>query len=314
MMHGVDRDRGEPPSIKIQTVDGNRYWLLPDGSMTIEHPIFKSEAGEQGTNINIAARDAKEARRMAKQVANKYPQVDLQSLLNGMTASETPFDSAVMFSASFGGALAGRSMVKSAIALAATVGVDARTCGAALAHLKDQTAPAPLAFFYLRDLVAIRPQLHAFNCVSILGDPSRRTLLAYVEYFSLARVVIILSDAYDGEPLNATYAFNPADGEIIDLQIDLNLSDDELRSVRENNATTDESYSAALHAGFGVIYKRSQMRHWDRETGKAFERTCEAMGIPWGGVIPQERAREFAALMVEHLGPMISRMVRPGPT
>ena len=63
MMHGVERDRGEPPSIQIQTVDGNRYLLLPDGSLTIAHPTFKAEPGEQGTNISIAARDAREARR-----------------------------------------------------------------------------------------------------------------------------------------------------------------------------------------------------------------------------------------------------------
>ena len=309
MMHGVERDRGEPPSIKIQTVDGNRYLLLQDGSMTIEHPKFHAEPGEEGLGINVSARDETEARRMARQIANKYPKVDLERLLSAMSAVETPLESPVTFTSQFGGVLAGRSMVKSAVALAATIGVDARTCDAALAHLKDDAAPAPHAFVYLRDLVANRPQLHAFNCVSVLGDPSRRTLLGYVEYFSLSRVVVILSDAYDGEPVSATYAFNPADGETVDLHVDLNLSEEELERVRENNAVTDETYSAALNAGFGVIYRRSQMRHWQRETEKAFEQTCKAMGIPWGGVVPQERAREFATHMVEYLGPMISKMV-----
>lgn len=310
MMHGVERDRGEPPSMKIQTVDGNRYLLLPDGSMTIEHPKFRAEPGENGIDINVSARDAKEARRMARQIANKHPKVNLESLLSAMSAVETPLESPVTFTSQFGGIPAGRSMVKSAVALAAAIGVDARSCDAALAHLKDDAAPAPHAFFYLRDLVANRPQLHAFNCVSVLGDPARRTLLGYVEYFSLSRVVVILSDTYDGEPVSATYAFNPADGETLDLQIDLDLSDEELERIRANDAVTDASYSSALHAGFGVIYRRSQMRHWQRETGKAFEHACKAMGIPWGGVVPQERAREFAAHMVEYLGPMISKMVR----
>lgn len=310
MMHGVERDRGEPPSIKIQTVGGNRYLLLPDGSMTVEHPTFKAEQGEAGMNINVVARDAREARRMAKQIASKYQSVELQRLIDSMTATEMPLESPVTFTAGFGGALGGRSMVKSTVALAAAAGIDARACDSALRYLTDDAAMPPHAFFYVWDLVSNRPPSHAFNCVSVVGDPARRILLGYVEYFSFARVVVVMSEAYDGEPFRATYAFNPATGESIDLQIDLELSDDELKLVRKNEALTDETYSAALDAGFGLIYKRSQLRHWQRETDAAFDHACKALGIPLDGVVPPDRAREFSALMVEYLGPMISRMVR----
>ncbi|HGO6126871.1 TPA: HNH endonuclease, partial [Burkholderia cepacia] len=264
MMHGVDRDRGEPPSMQIQTVDGNRYLLLPDGRMTIERPIFSAVDGERGTNINITARDAKEARRMAKQVVRKYPKLELQNLLSTMTARETPLDSPVTFTSGFGGELAGRSMVKSAIALAVSVGLSARTCDVAMAYLRDSAATPSYAFFYIRDLVANRPHTHAFNCVSVVGDPLRRKLLGYVEYFSMSRIVVIMSDTYDGECFRSTYAFNPANGDSLDLQIDLDLSDGELELVRENNAVSDETYRAALDAGFGIVYERSRMRQWER--------------------------------------------------
>jgi len=310
MMHGVKRDRGEPPSIKIQTVDGKRYWLLPDGSMTIEHPTFSAEPGENGTNISVTARDEKEAQRMAKEIANKYPKFEPQSFMNAAIATETPLESPVTFTASFGAELAGRSMVKTAVALAVAAGVDAQACDVAMTYLKDKTATPSYAFFYLRNLVASRPTSHAFNCVSVVGDPSRRMLLGYVECFSLCRIVVILSEEYEGKPVRATYAFNPADGNTLDLQVDLDLSDIELELVRTNDASPDESHAAALDAGFGAIYRRSQFRHWERATGEAFEYACKALGIPPGGIIPPERAREFSAHMVEHLGPTISRMVR----
>ena len=147
MMHGVERDRGEPPSIKIQTVDGERYLLLPDGSMTTEHPTFKAEPTKNGTTISITARDAKEAQRMARQIASKYPQLELQSFLNEATVTETPLESPVTFTSSFGGELAGRSMVKSAVALATAAGVNAQACEAAMTYLKDKTATPPYAFF-----------------------------------------------------------------------------------------------------------------------------------------------------------------------
>lgn len=245
MMHGVERDRGVPPSIKIQTVDGKRYLLLPDGSMTTEHPAFKAEPTENGTTISITARDMTEAQRMARQIARKYPQLELQSFLNGATVTETPLESPVTFTASFGGELAGRSMVKSAVALATEAGVNVQACEAAMTYLKDKTATPSYAFFYVRDLVANRPTSHAFNCVSVLGDPSRRTLLGYVEYFSLSRIVVILSEAYDGKPVRATYAFNPADGDTLDMQVDLDLSDVELELVRTNRRARWKPRSSA---------------------------------------------------------------------
>lgn len=310
MMHGIERDRGKPPSINIQTVDGESYLLLPDGSLTMENPIYRAEPGEKGTNINVVARDTREARRMAKQIANKYPNVDMNTLLSSMTATETPLESPVTFSAQFGGMLAGRSMVKSAVALAAAAGVNTRLCDKATAYLKDDTVTPPYAFFYVRDLIAPRPESHAFNCVSVVGDPSRRTLLGYVEYFSMSRIVVILSDTYDGQPVRATYAFNPATGDTLDLEIDLDLSDGEIEMVRANQAAPSGSYSTALNVGFDIVYKRSQLRHWEREIDKAFEYSCKTMGIPWNSTIPSERAQEFSTLMADQLGPMIAKMVR----
>lgn len=310
MMHGVERDRGEPPSIQIQTVDGNRYLLLPDGSMTIEHPKFSAQPGEKGMNINISARDAKEARRMARQIAGKHPQLDLQALLNGMTAVDAPLESPVTFAGGFGGELVGRSMVKSAVAMARAIGVDAHACDAAMPYLKVDRATPSYAPFYLRDLVAHRPEYHDFNCVSVVGNPLRRTLLGYLEYFSLWRVVVILSEKYEGQAVQGTYAFNPANGEPLDLQIDLALSDDELELIRKDEALSNETYKAAFDLGFAAIYKRSQMRHWERETHAAFGYACDRLGIPEGGSIGPEQWQEFVALMMERLGPLISRMVR----
>ncbi|QOD82217.1 HNH endonuclease [Chromobacterium haemolyticum] len=310
MMHGVERDRGEPPSIQIQTVDGNRYRLLPDGSMTIEHPKFSTQPHDNGMNINIAARDAKEARRMARQITDKHPQLDLQTLLNGMTAVEEPLESPVTFSACFGGELVGRSMVKTAVAMACALGIDAHACDAAMPYLKFDTTTPLYTPFYLRDLVAHRPEYHAFNCVSVIGDPLRRTLISYLEYFSLWRVVVILSEKYEGQAVQGTYAFNPANGEPLDLQIDLALSDDELELIRKDKAISDENYKAAFERGFAAIYNRSQMRHWERETHAAFHYACERLGIPKDGSIGPEQWQVFVALMIERLGPFISRMVR----
>jgi hypothetical protein len=310
MMHGVDRERGAPPNIKIQTIDGENYLLLPDGSMTVPNATYRAEPSENGLKINITAKDKATAHKMVKQVARKNPKIDVSSFLGNMTIKETPLESAVTFSSAFGGVLAGRSMVKTAVALAASAGVSPQSCDAAMQYLKNDTVTPPYAFFYLRDLVTNRPTTHAFNCVSIIGIPAKRQLLGYVEYFSVSRIVVILSEQYDGPSVNATYAFNPASSSGLTLSVNLNLSDEELELVRINQALTDDTYAAALNEGFGIIHKRSQSRYLEREASNAFEHACKSMGIARDSIIPPERAQEFSNLVANYFVSKIAHMIR----
>ncbi|QXI30530.1 HNH endonuclease [Pseudomonas vanderleydeniana] len=310
MMHGVERERGDPPDIKIQTIDGKHYLLLPDGSMTIPNAIYQTEPSEKGLRIHITARDELTAHKMVRQVAKKNPKVDAASFLRGMTVTETPLETPITFSAQFGGELAGRSMVKTAVALAVASGVSVQSCDTAMQYLKNDTATPPYAFFYLRNLVMNRPSTHAFNCVSVLSIPSKRKLLGYVEYFSMSRIAIILSEQYDGPMVNATYSFNPASNSELDLNVDLNLSENELELIRTNQAFTTETYAAALKAGFDIIYNRSQSRHLEREASNAFEYVCKTMEIPKEGIIPLERAQEFSKLFADYFVSKISHMIR----
>ncbi|WP_349970909.1 HNH endonuclease [Pseudomonas caspiana] len=310
MMHGVDRERGIPPSINIKTIDGENYLLLPDGSMTIPKATYRSEANEKGLKIHITASDKATARKMVKQVAKKNPKVDLNSFMTDMAVTETLLESPVTFSAQFGGELAGRSIVKTAVAFAASCGLSSQNCDAAMEYLKSKTALPSYAFFYLRNLVNNRPSTHALNCVSIVGVPAKRRLLGYIEYFSMCRVVVILSEKYHGPSLHATYAFDPATGSEISLTVDLNLSDDELEMVRANQASTDDAYSTALKEGFDIIYKRSQTRHLEREAGNAVNHAYELMRISRDSAIPPERAHEFSSLFASYLASKIAHMNR----
>ncbi|WP_081073459.1 HNH endonuclease [Burkholderia stagnalis] len=310
MMHGVRRDRGEPQPIQIRTIDGGQYRLLADGSMTIDRPIFDAASNESSVTINITARDTAQARMLAKQAAKKYPKLDVQEMLASATERATPLESPVTFTGSFGGDLAGRSMVKSALALAASVGVGAEVCDIALAYLRDCAVTPAYAMFYVRDLVANRPETHAINCVSIYGDPARRTLLGYVEYLSMSRVVVLLSESYMGEPITETYAFNPATGREIDLGVNLGLSEAEIEMVRSGCAATDETYHAAFGAGFDVIYKQSQQRLFDRSLREAVEYACEVLDLTPDGFLPPDKMRDFVTVVMERLGPTVARMDR----
>ena len=313
-MHGTERERGDIPAITVKTASGKQLKLLPDGSLTPERIIFEKVPNPQGQGfrINAAVRTMEEAEKMAKSVAAKYPEVNPQEILSGVQATSEFLDSPLTFGAVFGDPLGGRSMVKTAIAMALDAGVRPSACELALPYLIDETSDAPYCLFYARDLVSERPSNYTPHIVSVRGDSSSGYLWGYVEYFGLARIVVPLSAQYDGEAFSSTYAFNPATGREVDIRVDLSFSDDEIERIGVNEVYTDEQYATALNTSFWIIYFRSLRRQFRKALAESVAYAASKLGIAHGEVIPPEQAAKFTEYMMEKLGPSFSHMYANG--
>jgi hypothetical protein len=58
---GIVRERGEPPPQAIVTTAGERLLLQPGGGFKMEKPVFQATPTETGKQIQIKARDLREA-------------------------------------------------------------------------------------------------------------------------------------------------------------------------------------------------------------------------------------------------------------
>ena len=123
------------------------------------------------------------------------------------------------FNLEIGGAKAGRSIVKSAVALVHDAGVDPNRCDLALEYLLNEGAEPCFGYYYDEDhdVVINRPVERPFHCVHVEGNSNTGTLLAYVELYSLHRLVVCLSASYSGRAFRNTYAIDPVKGEELDL-------------------------------------------------------------------------------------------------
>ncbi|HDR9354306.1 TPA: HNH endonuclease [Burkholderia vietnamiensis] len=203
LMHGVERDRGNVPAIPVQTGVGTQLMLLPDGSLMPRRIAFEKVANPAGKGFLIKAtvRTAEEAEEMVRNLAAKHPEINVEEVLSTLQARTEYLDSPLTFGTAFAGPLGGRSMVKTAVAMAFDAGVSPSACNLALPYLLDKNSEAPYGLFYERDLVRGRPTSFTPHIVSVRGDSSSGYLMGYVEYFGLARIVVPLSDQYDGEAL-----------------------------------------------------------------------------------------------------------------
>jgi hypothetical protein len=117
-----------------------------------------------------------------------------------------------------------RSLVKTAMAMAFSVGVKPTDCENAVRYLRgesmDENGVVGLPDMSLEGLIDDWINYHA---VTVFGIPNSRSLMGEVLYFGRVAALVFLSDSYEGPTVIAGHAINLKTGESEDA--DLNLPD-----------------------------------------------------------------------------------------
>jgi len=292
VMLGTKRERGPAKQIRVDTVSGTAYELSPDGGVSHLKPVVL--AAEDGKSYRIQARSVDEARMLLRQLQRRFPNVDVEGALASAEASSRPLNEVFQTSFEFGGEQSGRSMVKSALALAYSLGVAPSLCELALAYLCNVSDATPsLANHFVTDLVIGRPE-RLFNCVAVHGDAKRRRLLGYVEYFGVSRWVIHLSTDYDGPDVYSTYCFDAITGERMPLDVNLDLSDETFRASFDG-ATDDYARRVdALNQAIPLVRKRRSELALEANMDFAVSAACAVMGVKPGQALDDSQLWEFS--------------------
>jgi hypothetical protein len=308
LLFGVQRQDGQVPAQKFETVGGDRFWKNPDGTMSpAAVPYRKIPKDGGGSEIQISARSVADARKILKGVAEKYPEVDYERVLATAEWKTDYLDDVLKISLDVGGERAGRSIVKSALCLAISEGVDPMQCASARSYLKDEKAEPCFGFYYARDLVRNRPPRVPLHCVAVSNRGCDGQLLAYVEFFGFHRMVVCLADTFEGPDVHASYAVNPMTGKELALNVELTLSRAEVAATYAYERIPEGTREAALAELIPVAQKLSFERERDRAISRAFQCAMQTCGVPEGGELPVEKRWEFSRLMAEQMMPFLTR-------
>jgi hypothetical protein len=306
---GIVRERGESPHLKVKVVDGSELLLRNDGSLTLAKPSYSETEAEDGKiKIQLSARTEDEVRKLAKGIWRKYPNLDLQAAIDNMVTERSYLDRPLNISLQFGGPYAGRSMVKTALALASHYGVDMDLCGKALAYLKDPSPEAspPFGLCYSTDLVINRPVDSIFHCVAVAGISSVGKIVGYVEYFNFARILIELGDSFTGDSFYHSYSIDPTTGVESDIQIDFSRVIPELEKNVSADSYNLEDFKKAAEYILPIILKKNFEREQSRVVESAARFAFQALGLKPGENLDSSRAQEFAAIMTDRIIPFLA--------
>jgi hypothetical protein len=308
----IKRESGGPsPKVKITTIDQQDVYLHAGGQLELTKPTFEDMAlPDGGRQISFRARTEKEAKQILHGLQCKYPEHDFSSMAEGLVIEAmTPGVFKTEFS--FGGQLAGRSTVKTALAMAHSMGIRNWQCDYAIRYLRDENAAPVFGEFLTRDLVVDRPDSRVFHVVAITGDPVHKRLFAYVEYFGLARFVVHLSLDYSGDAIQQSYAFDPTTGEEIELQVDLlSLTEGEHSLVLNNEAAPIDARLATFERAMPIIFGVVHAKQDKQAIEQAWKEACVELGLDPDQELDEQAAKNLALCLTNKLMQHLRHRIR----
>ena len=315
---GIRRQRGSVPSEVFPTSTGGGVQVHADGTMTIAKPEVEETTDGVTTRIHISARNRRELRRLIQGYRRKYPQLssrDLEEFMSLARDSSSYSLDPIGIDVSIGGVNAGRSLVKSAVALVFDAGVDPGQCALALDYLLNEGAEPCFGYYYERghDLVANRPAKLPFHCVHVEGCSSDSTLLGYIELYGLWRMVLCLSETYSGPDFSHTYSIDPVKGKEMHISVNMDLSVSDVREAYEYKRYDEATFQQVTFDVFDTVREINFNRALEHVVNNATSTAFANSGAKEGDILTDEQTkrlfRDIAAKLAPFLAHNLSRSV-----
>lgn len=313
LFFGIIRDRGLSPPQTFDTSAGERIRISHDGSLALDRPSYKEVESDDGIRVEITARTMNEARKMLAGVKRKYPRTDISDVLDNVSVNTSHLKGAVKLELQFGGEIAGRSLVKSAVAFAHYNGVSVEKCNVASNYLRKRSPVVPFGYFYDDDLIEPRPKGIPIHCVAISGNPKTGMLLGYVEYFGVVRAVVCLSDKFEGAQIDWAYAVDPMNSTEVNLSVRLPFSVSEIEEIYNYQRFPYE----ALQRVFAEVIPTGLKKKFEIEKNRIIREAVQCAfsncGATVGEVLTPEQMIKLSGLAIEKMMPFIMRNLRRPP-
>ena len=306
----ITRDRGAVPSEIIETTGGEKVQLNACGAMTIAKPRYEETPTKAGINIKLNARSMREAKAMLAGLKRKYPQIEVDKTLESIDYQKAYLNDMLKLKVSFGGHKAGRSIVKTAMALAKEAGVEPNACETAMKYLIGADNEACFGFHYDPDLIGNRPEGLVFHCVSVCGNPQTKQILGYVEYFSAFRLIICLSNNYEGRSFSRTYAINPVSGKEIDVKVDFRLSAENVILCFQPKEFPIKALEKALEKIIPIGLSAAYRKERDRVVDQAVEYAFKNCGAKEGEILSPAHINKISCLFVDKITPFLTSQLQ----
>lgn len=299
LLLNIKRDRGTNPSIKATITDtGEEIFIGAGGKPVPIKPVVKEPIIDGVLHLSISARDKKQMREVLQGLKRKYSWLDVEATLNEAVSQGSYMTSPVHHEETVGGEEAFRAICKMAIGFYLHQGGTRDAIAHLIPYIKDGQNHSCVWFFYPDTFTALDGEnLTVFHTLYVKGDPSEGILFAHIDFFSTFKFLVLLSDHYDGTPLQATYTFDVVKSETLPLEMDIAISRQGLLDLFEQQHHPIQEINRAwvdLQKAMLIKQTDDHLITLSREIVESYFKE-----IPEGTIFDEKMAAEIAKESVE---------------
>jgi len=276
--------------------------LRPDGNYDLPKPDYTVSKQDSIPQLSIQAKNKRQLKQLLARAKKEFPNLDVDKLFNQAKVENDFSQKIIKTTFEFiEDQESGRSVIKSCLALAADHGIKPKICSTGFNYLRNPEAKPCFGYFYKRDLILNRPLDKVFHCVAITGNNETKQLLGYVEYFGIHRIVVDLSDNYEGESFNHVFAIDPTSAKNLIIEINLSLSKKEIEDIYNNNQLYDGSFNKALEQTIPIILANKNRKRMMEEIDKSFRYAWDNCGAKKDEFLTEAHISKLSDLLTKKI-------------
>ena len=307
----VQRQRGRPPSKVVGTASGSQIRLLPGIRQQLASPNVQISEDGANRTVSITVGSERDLRKVLNNLNKRYNQsIDVERVVAENPLQSHYLNDPMRLKIGLGGVYSDKSMATSALTMAAYAGVNPQDTPLIPSYLRGDTDLPCIDPYYMRDPVLNRVPGMPLNCVYVAGAPDCRRLVAYVEIYGVLKRVVCLSDTYMGRAFDDCYAFDPTDGSLQTVRIDLDPSTVNPSGNETFNQATIDKMCQALNS---VLNKAVVAAH-ENEVGRlvhaVFDEFYTSTGKGVDEPLSDDEVGKLTTLIMSSLEPFLSQLIQ----
>lgn len=304
----IKRQRGKPPTQIFEDSKGQRFRRQSDGNMSIDQVMINEYESEDKKTVQITAPNLRELKRHLPGLIRRFPTLAEMDVQKHAAPTSKYSKNLLAINLTFGGIQAGKSIVKSCVALAHNVGIQIDKLEIAKEYLCSGSEPC-FGYYNEYDPVSNRPENTFFHCVYVQGNKNTGEILGYVEYFGYQRIVVLLSREYGGPSFSSCYAVDPVAGKEIHLDISLpNFTEQEVEEIYDYKKIDYSKCKAAVESLLQFYTNESSRLQRTKEIRQAVDYAFDNCGAKQGEKLSPEQKQLIIDLILERITPYIQHL------
>lgn len=230
----VDRDRGEIPSKKFKTEKGNTVFIGKDLSISKDIIFEKSGDGK----FFISAPNKEKAKNILEGLKRKYPNIDIDELMNQAEVKTEYIDEPVTFELKIDENEI-KAIVKIIVNYSIYKDINQSELKQYIDFIKNGGEHDFLKFYNGRSpfLADNNNEDNVLSVVSLFSLPKLRKLIGYIQIFDFLKFYIIIDENYSGKAVEENYLFY---NENKLMKVDLNIFEENFDCIDNHNRFKEE--------------------------------------------------------------------------